>query len=353
MLEMVISNLGGRLSRSGCLLALALLAASSLVACGDSGGASASNEVVLYTSMPDSVVDRLKGVIEQRFPDLEGNVWMPMDESISLRVVRGRTADIELLIANEISSGDFEADLIWLAEPSPYEAYKDMGLLAPYQPPAGTPILSRYIDPDGFFVAGRLIAMVLAWNTALLPEGLTDWPDLLEVDQAAFPGTGSGAARATIKALLDRYGQDYFATFAEGGGMAVASNGDARDGVVDGTLQAVAVLDYMARKAKASGSSIDFAYPSGGTVLIPSPIAITASAPNPTDAKAVVDFILSAPGQEILVQIGDFYSVRGDVEPPVGATALDDITTLTVDWRALSSEIEQVNSLWAELFGDT
>ncbi len=339
--------------RRSCLL-LAVLIASSLVACGDAGpGASASNEVVLYTSMPDSVVDRLKGVIEQRFPDLDGNVWIPMDESISLRVVRGRTADIEQLIADEINGDGIQADMIWLAEPSPYETYKDQGLLAPYQPPAGTPVHPRYVDPDGFYVAARIISMVLAWNTSLLPEGLTDWPDLHEVDLAAFPAPESGAARATIKALLDRYGPEYFTTFADGGGIAVASNGDARDGVADGTLQAVAVLDYMARGAKASGSSIDFAYPAGGTVVIPSPIAITAAARNPTDAKAVADFILSAPGQEILVQIGNFYSVRSDVEPPVGAPALSAITALKVDWGALSSEIEEISGFWSELFAST
>jgi len=331
---------------------LILLAAS--VATGACAGAGApEGEVVLYTSMPDAVVDRLEGVIEQRFPDLEGEYWLaPLDsEGIALRVVRGRTADIQELLADEIESGGIKADMIWLAEPSPYETYKDLGLLTPYEPPADAPIPRSYIDADGFYVAGRVISMVVAWNTSLLPEGLADWPDLQEVEMAGFPAPESGAARATIEALMDKYGPEFFTTLATGGMSSVPSNGAARDGVVDGAFEAVGVLDYMARAAKEAGSPIDFVYPAGGTVLIPSPIAITASAENPTAAKAVVDFILSRSGQQIIVQIGDFYPVRTDVAPPTGAPPLHTITALEIDWDALAGEIDAISAMWVELFG--
>jgi iron(III) transport system substrate-binding protein len=330
------------------------MASSLAVACTDDGTPElASGEVVLYTSMPDDVVDRLEGVIEQRFPDLEGEVWLgALDrEAIALKVVRGRTADIQKRIAEEIDNGGIKADLIWLAEPSPYETYKEMGLLASYEPPADAPIPPGYVDTDGFYVAARIISMVVAWNTSLWPEGLTDWPDLHDVELTAFPAPESGAARATIKALIDKYGQQFFTTLATGGMISVASNGAARDGVADGTFEAVAVLDYMARDAKATGSPIDFAYPASGTVLIPSPIAITADARNPTAAKAVVDFILSQPGQHIIVQIGNFYPVRSDVASPVGAPPLDTITALNVDWSTLPAEIDAISALWERLFG--
>ena len=60
--------------RAVVMIVLGLVIASALAAsCGDGGNEPASGEVVLYTSMPDDVVDRLKGVIEQRFPDLDGS----------------------------------------------------------------------------------------------------------------------------------------------------------------------------------------------------------------------------------------------------------------------------------------
>ena len=326
---------------------LALLAS----ACAADGAP--QGEVVLYTSMPDAVVARLEGVVERRFPDLEGEYWVGSigSEGIALRVVRGRTADIQQRIADEIDAGGIRADLIWLAEPSPYETYKESGLLAPYTPPADAPIPPDLIDSDGFYVAGRIISMVLAWNTTLLPDGLSDWPDLGDVMRTAFPAPESGAARATIKALLDRYGEGFFADLAAGGMAAVASNGAARQGVAGGSFEAVAVLDYMARDAKATGSPVDFTYPTGGTVLIPSPIAITADAPNPAAARAVVDFVLSQPGQQIIVEIGNFYPVRADVAPPAGAPALQTITALDVDWSSLPAEIDSISAFWEGLYG--
>lgn len=326
-----------------------LLAGSLVVSCANEDPA--EGEVVLYTSMPDDVVDRLEGVIERRFPDLDGNLWITLGSGISLTVVRGRTADIQELIESDLRSGGVRADLIWLAEPSPYENYKNMGLLAPYQPPSDAPILPSYIDADGFYVAGRIISMVIAWNKSLWPEGLADWPDLQDVELNAFPAPESGAARATIKALTDKYGRAFFATLAGVGGVSVPSNGAARDGVADGTFEAVAVLDYMARDAKAAGSAIDFVYPEGGTVLIPSPIAITAAAPNPAGARAVVDFILSQAGQKILVEIGNFYPVRSDVALPVGAPPLDAVSALDIDWKELAGEIDAINTLWHGVYG--
>ncbi|MDH3605626.1 MAG: extracellular solute-binding protein [Acidimicrobiia bacterium] len=339
----------GRFTRSCAMVVSLLIACGLVVSCSSEGPA--EGEVVLYTSMPDDVVDRLEGVIERRFPDLDGNLWITMGSGISLTVVRGRTADIQELIASEVNNGGIRADLIWLAEPSPYETYKNMGLLAPYEPPLEAPILPSHIDADGFYVAGRIISMVIAWNTSLWPEGLADWPDLQNVELNAFPAPESGAARATIKALTDKYGREFFTTLASVGGVSVRSNGAARDGVAEGTFEAVAVLDYMARDAKAAGSAIDFVYPAGGTVSIPSPIAITTDAPNPAAARAVIDFILSQPGQKILVEIGNFYPVRSDVAPPVGAPPLDAITALDVDWKELAGEIDAISTLWESLYG--
>lgn len=341
-----------RRHRCAVLLLLALLALWPTACGGGGAGEKAGGEIVLYTSVPESIVDRLVGVVEQRFPDLHGNLWVPPHGGITLRVVRGRTADIEARIAEDIErTGGIGADVIWLAEPSPYETYKDNGLLAPTPPPPDAPIPADYIDPDGFYVAGRVISMVVAWNTSRRAEGLDDWGDLASISSNAFPAPESGAALATIKALTDHEGLDYFSRLQRIGGTSVPSNGDARDGLVAGDYEAVAVLDYMARQAMEAGSPVDFAYPAGGTVLIPSPIAITADATNPGAARVFVDFILSQPGQEIVVRLGSFYPARTDVAPPPGAPSLTEIPALQVDWKSLAEETNAIRAFWEEIYG--
>jgi iron(III) transport system substrate-binding protein len=329
---------------------IVLVLAAAAIGCASDKSPAPGGEIVLYTSIPDSVVDRLQGVVEQRFPDMGGN-WMPMGEGITLRVVRGRTADIEQRLADELESGMLRADVIWLAEPSSLERYKDLGLLARYQPPPDTPIPASYIDPDGFYVAGRVISMALAWNTDLMPGRLDDWSDLLDTTSSGFPAPESGAARATIHALLDEYGTGFFTTLGRLGGVSVPSNDSVRNGLVSHRFEAGAVLDYMARQAKEGGLPIDYAYPATGTVLIPSPIALTADARNPEAAKRFVDFILSRSGQEIIVQIGSFYPVRTDVDPPAGAPPLSTIAAFDVDWDEVATDVPYITEFWDSCFG--
>lgn len=321
---------------------------------GDDGPQPASGEVVLYTSMPEEIVAQLEGVFEGAFPDFQGNVWIQpgADDAggITLDVVRGRTADIEELIAGEVADGGIRADVIWLAEPSPYERYKDAGLLAPYAPPPDAPILAAFLDPDGYYVAGRIISMALAWNLDKHPEALADWPDLLEASAAAFPAPESGAARATIRALMQTYGTEFFAVLQRRGGVSVPSNGDASEGLARGDFDAVAVLDYMVRLARADGAAVDYAYPASGTVVIPSPLAITSSAANPEAAEVFVDYVLSQTGQEIVVKLGSFYPSRSDVAPPAGAPPLESIVTIDVDWAALADEVASITEMWEGIF---
>lgn len=346
-----------RRSRRGLMITLFLAVAVTIAGgCGgDDEPQPASGNVVLYTSMPEAIIAQLEGVFEGDFPDFQGNIWIQPDADaaggITLEVVRGRTADIEALLADELTRGGMRADVIWLAEPSPYESYKDRGLLATYEPPEDAPIPSAFVDSDGYYVAGRIISMVLAWNLDRHPDPLEDWPDLAEAASPAFPGPGSGAARATIRALMDEYGTEFFTDLLDGGGVSVPSNGEARDGVVAGTFDAVAVLDYMVRLARAEGAPIDYAYPTSGTVVIPSPLAINSNAANPTAAHVFVDYVLSQTGQEIVVQLGSFYPVRTDVATPSGAPPLDSIPTIDVDWRALAAEIDLINNMWSGIYG--
>lgn len=337
------------------LVVASIMILAAAAACSDESNESGDHpggEVVLYTSMPEDVVAKLEGVIEERFPDLEGNRWVPVGATrISLTVVRGRTADIEQRIAEDLEGGVVNADLIWLAEPSPYLRYKEMGLLAPYAPPADAPIPAAYVDPDGYYVAARVMSMVVAWNTTLCPGGLDDWNDLLTAQPSAFPAPQSGSARTLIKALLDQRGGGYLMSLAASGTRSVRGNDVAQEGVVDGDFESAALLDYMARQAKARGESIDYTYPASGTVVIPSPIALTADGPNPEAARLVADFILSESGQQIVVQIGSFYPVRTDVDPPAGAPPLEEITALPVDWAALQAEVGSIARMWDAAFG--
>lgn len=308
---------------------------------GADGSPAASGTVMLYTSVPEPVINEIKAAFEEAHPEL------------ALEVFRAATGDIQARIAVEQEAGDVGADLIWVAEPSAYEAYKDQELLAPYAPPEDAPIPDSFIDPEGYYVAARVINMIVAWNTDQIPDGLTDWNDLIDhADEAVFPPPNSGSALAAIMGIQNNLDENFFEEYADAGGSQISSNGAARDALISGEFAAAGVLDYMIRGAKADGSPVDLAYPESGTVVIPSPIAITADADNPEGAKVFADFLLSQEGQQAVVEIGDFYPVRTDVDAPEGAPSLDELEKIEVDWNELVERTDEINARWAELFGE-
>ncbi len=334
-----------------------LVATAVLTACGGNSAEAdlPSGDVVLYTSMPAPLVERLEKIFEGVFPDLEGQRWVApgRDDAggMSLTVVRAATGPLLDRIEEERQGEGVAADVIWLADPAAMEQLKAAGMLAPYSPPPDAPIPPEYVDPDGYYVAGRVINMVLAWNTTLLPDGLRDWIDLADDERRrAFPSPRSGAARAAIQALRDEYGDEFLRTLAASGVSEVESNGAARNAIVAGAYEATAVLDYMIRQARADGMPVDMRFPASGTVVIPSPLGVSASAANPDAAEAFIDFVLSEPGQRVLVEIGSFYPVRTDVSPPAGAPPLEQVARLPVDWGRLAADGGELEGLWREMF---
>ncbi len=108
-----------------------MLAVTALVgACGNGGGAGQATglpagEVVLYTSMPAAIVERLELIFEGVFPDLEGQLWVaPGAESaggMTLTVVRSPTGPLLDRIIREHRADGVAADVIWLAHPGAME----------------------------------------------------------------------------------------------------------------------------------------------------------------------------------------------------------------------------------------
>lgn len=296
--------------------------------------------LLLYTSVPEAIATELAEVFETAHPNVD------------IEVFRAGTGDIAARIATERQAGAVQADLIWVAEPSAYEAYKEVGLLAPTAPPQDAPIPAVFIDPDGYYVAGRVINMVLGWNTDIVPDGLSDWEDLINTPNSVFPPpTSSGASLASVKAILDNVDPEFFVRFVEAGGRQISSNGAARDALISGEFPAAAALDYMMRGAIADGAPVDYAFPESGAILIPSPIAITAASERKDLAQVFVDFILSETGQQAVVDIGGFYPVRTDVNPPEGSPELSELVTVSPDWAELVTETPQILDMWKELFG--
>jgi iron(III) transport system substrate-binding protein len=305
--------------------------------------AKASGKIALYTSVPQPIADKIQADFQAKFP------------KITLDIFRAGTSEVVAKVMTEKEAGAIQADLIWVAEPSTYEDFKDQDMLLKYAPPESALLPAEMKDPDGYYYAGRLINMIVAYNTAVTtpPKG---WLDLLKPEYQATQGfptpLRSGAAEGAVKTLVDVYGWKYFDDFKANGGVQVQNNSAMRDQLSAGEFMVGVLLDYMVREATAKGSPIDYVWPEEGAVFIPSPVAILNTTQNPDAAKVFVDYILSKDGQETMVELGNFIPVRPDVDPPEGAPSLGQINKLPTDWKAVQENRQATKDQWTAIFGE-
>jgi len=72
------------------------------------------------------------------------------------------------------------------------------------------------------------------------------------------------------------------------------------DGVNSGQFGIGVVIDFFGFSSQATGFPVEFHYPTV-TTLVPANVAIVKNAPHPQAAQAFVEFLLSEPGQELLL----------------------------------------------------
>lgn len=321
----------------GCLCLMAILMGGVSDGLGAPGG-----KIALYTSVPQPIADKIQADFTAKFP------------AIKLVIFRAGTSEVVAKMMTEKAAGSIVADLIWVAEPSTYEDFKDQNLLLKFTPEEARSLPADMKDDDGYYYAGRLMNMIISYHTGISspPKG---WKDLLNPafkGKVGFPTPlNSGAAEAAVRSLVDKYGWKFFEDFKANGGKQVKNNASARDMVSTGELSVGVLLDYMVRGVKKKGSPIDYIWPEDGAVFIPSPIGILKDSKNPDAAIAFVNYLISKEGQQTLVTKGDFYPVRADVKSPAGAPDLDAIKILPTNWKAVREKRQETKAKWSELFG--
>ena len=307
--------------------------------------AAPSGQIILYTSVPLDIINDIRADFMAKYPE------------IKLEIFRGKTGDVMARVDAEMTAGEVLADLLWVAEPSTYEVIKGEGVLLQFTPAEVDVIPEELRDPDGYYYAGRLINMVLAYNTAEVTTPPSSWKDLLNPEfegRVGFATTTAGSALATVGMLSKNpdFGWEFLEDLKAHGAVQVKNNSTVREQLSTGEFLAGWVLDYMIRQAKADGAPVDYVWPEEGAAFIPSPIAIFASSDNPEAAKVFIDYVLSVDGQQTLVEKGNFIPVRADVDPPPDTPGLDEIARLPVDWAWIAENREQIKDGFMAVFGE-
>ena len=327
------------------LFAVLLTAAMLLSLASFASAEGASGKVMLYSSMQEAQLQAIEQAFEAKYPGVDMEYYYAGGGKL---VTKMTTAAQD--------GGQIASDLVWLGDPSDYEVFKKNGWLEPYVSPETDHIAKEYMDPEGYYTAGRLVTMGIAWFIGVdEADAPKTWNDLLDPKwQGQIIMTDPAQASTTkywMAAMMqsEKYGPEFFKKLRENGVELESGTTATHNRVADASYQVGICLDYVSANLIAEGSPMAFHYTTEDVITMTSPVAIIKGCANPDNAKLLMDFILSKEGQEVLVA-NNLVSVRDDVEMQVDTSAIAAIN-MPVDYTELGENLQGYLDQFNEIFG--
>jgi iron(III) transport system substrate-binding protein len=294
------------------------------------GAFAAPAKVVVYTAVEDAILNEIVPRFEK-------------ETGIDLEYVKMGSGD--MIKRAKAEAGNPQADVIWSIGGEQLELNND--ILAPYTPKEWDKINPLFkVGTNWLPYTGIMNVFIV--NTKLLPANKMPkkWTDLTEarfaklISSARADKSGSAYMQLcnVISIYKDKKGWDVYKGIMKN--MVIsASSGSVPKFVNDGEQAVGITLEDNANRYVQGGGPVKIVYPADGAVAAPDGIALLKGAPNLEAAKIFIDWCLSKPEQEYLVDKMSRRSVRTDCKDPVGLPPISTIKTVPYDfgWAAKSN----------------
>lgn len=297
--------------------------------------------LTLYTSMPEVFIRQTLEAFSKTHPDIE------------ISLFRGGSTKVVGKVLAEAAAGQVLADAIMVADDISMQELKQQDLLSPYPdaPVAGLP--AGAFDKDLTYFGTKRMSVVLAYNPDKVQAAPNSWKEITNAPEGqvimANPLT-SGSALAHLWWMVSTFDWPIYEALSLKNARVDPSNRAVWKAVAEGDATYGMVLDYVAAQGVRTGGAARFVYPAEGAVTMHQPIAIPKGARHPKAARALIDFMLSAEGQKLVVQQG-YRSLLPDGVIPDGYPDLDESRLTAVDAEAAVRDATQLRDVFDALFG--
>ena len=259
----------------------------------------------------------------------------------------------------EAEANNPQAD-VWFGAPNENHIIaKERGLTQPYTSPSAADLDDSFKDAEGYWHAFYMnplgfgvLSEELKARGANVPESWEALKDEAYKGLIQMPSPqSSGTAYAIMMTLISIYGEDqafeYMAalnpniqTYTQSG------TGPSKSLAIKETLIGIQFTPAFLKLVD-EGFPATVIFPKEGVGYESVGISIIKGAANPDSAKALVDWILSPTGQEVLsAKKTYFFPVRSDVSAGEGVPALSDITLIDYDREEAAANKERLVERW-------
>lgn len=341
-------------------IALSLLAAPALSACGTGSAASDEKVVTVYSA------DGLKGEngdgwYDRIFEDFEKQT------GIKVEYVEGGSGEMVQRAAREKRNP--QADVLVTLPPFIQQA-DGKGLLQKYAPKGSDQVSGADKGADATWTSVVNNYFGFVYYKKELKQAPTTWDELLEGTyknklQYSTPGVAGDGTAVLIKAMHDFGGQkpalDYLGRLQSNNVGPSASTGKLAPKVDKGELL-VANGDVQMNFAQSKtmpNLGIWFPAKDGGrptTFALPYAAGLVTDAPHTENGQKLLDFMLSQDAQRQVSEIGGGFSARGDVKATDGnaialAGLMDGVEVFEPDWDDIDKNLTTYVDAWKSATG--
>ena len=260
-------------------------------------------EVVLYSTITVSAFDLLNRTLKEKYPFLNvRHIRLGPSQQLARIIQEYRANQIQVdVVYNNL------LHLIYL---------KDAGVLGKYESPENRFMMKEAIDPDNSWIGGDIDILVTGFNTKLLsksevPLSYDKYLDPKYMGQMAINTNNPYGLVGMVSLRGEEQGIAYLKKLAQQNlrpvqGFTHMTNLLAAGEYPLALFGQVTKFDEMKEK----GAPVDWApgSPSFSTI---GAYAVTRNSPHPAAARLLVDFFLSAQGQEVLARTGKLPMRRG------------------------------------------
>jgi iron(III) transport system substrate-binding protein len=332
---------------------LILILALTSIECGRTGSAPVSRTVTVYVSTDRVFSEPVLQAFEQRM-NIRVNAVYDTEETKS-------TGLANRLIAEQSRP---QADVFWSNEPVRTLVLKSRGVLASYKSPSAGGIPSPFRDSEGYWTGFSARIRVIAYNTKLVPaaeapRSVLDLADSPWKGQVAIADPRFGSTSFHVAALYamlgDAKADDFFRRLRQNGVKVVDGNSVVRDMVARGEVKVGLTDTDDVNVGIEQQLPIAMILPDQdglGVPMMPNMVSLIAGAPHPSEARQMIDYLLSAEVEAMLasseaVQI----PLHADVPAPRNMPRIGTFKPMTLDYGKVAGRVDDVTTRLANILG--
>ncbi len=309
-----------------------------------------TGKLVIYTARDQAVVDKVVGMFNEKYPDIEVET-LTMGAQQILERVRGEKANPQ-------------ADFWWGGTQSSLMVAADEDLLAAFKPSFDGVIEDEHKDAEGRWYGEMLLPEVIMINSEALKkeDAPKDWDDLLDKewkDKIVIRGVmASGTMRTIYSSMIFREGAD---TPEKGYEWLEKLDANTKEYAQDptnlylklarqeGLISLWNLQDILLQKNE-NNQPFDYVYPESGAPILVDGVAMVEGAKNKANAEKFYEFLFS---KETRAELADeLYQIptRTDIakeDMPDWYKELD-LKALDIDWSVMAEKEAEWMQHWDE-----